>query len=115
MNQIINKKGNTGYYVHNWNFFYTWPDSDIGRVRDGEECEHLIQHIEVHSCGKKVMRLKSLRRGNMETHRQEYSPETPIFETREEAIAHAEADYHTKARSENYKFIVVDDPYAEAI
>lgn len=119
-NIIKNKKGNTGYHVIPWNFSFArkmvegeWvPAINEHRVKEGEMFEFMVQQVTIHSCGKKVMRMQSMERGVMQTHRAEYNPETPIYTTREAAVEAAHDKFNSNPESVNRFCIVVDDPYA---
>ncbi|MCH9712664.1 MAG: hypothetical protein K0U20_08590 [Proteobacteria bacterium] len=99
MNTIINKKGNKGFTISGWNFSFsnTYYDRDtkkydangvscdlIGRKEIKNELVVIIRPVTVHSCGKKELKLfsddtNSLMRGS------NYSPDTAIYETAEDA------------------------------
>lgn len=89
MATVKNSKGNTGYTVTNWNFHNVMGGGgtiDLVKAR-GELAQTLrvqiaVQNVQVHSCGKKVMRLAELVDGTFVAMKgREFNPETPIYAT----------------------------------
>lgn len=88
MATLANKKGTVGYMVANWNHHGTYFDA-VSHI-DGamkESIKYAVRHVEVHSCGKKVMRLFDIDAADMR--KMEFDPEMPIFDTAEAAEEHA--------------------------
>lgn len=88
MTILVNKKGTKGFTVGNWNHHGTCFDP--GSPHTGEfkkSIQYAIRHVEVHSCGKKLMRLFDLDASGMR--RMEFKPDALIFDTAEAAEQHA--------------------------
>ena len=120
-NTITNKKGATGYYVTPWNFSFArrmvegeWVDAISTHSKEIDVFQFMVANVTVHSCGKKVMRMQSMERGQMQTHRAEYNPEAAIYTTREAAVEAAHAKFNANPESAGRTCNVIDDPYAEA-
>lgn len=96
MGTINNKKGNEGFMISGWTcgIHNGKAFRGLDRVleptgKNGPAISLMVHHVRVMSCGKIQMTLLSLEGAN-EMKGQHYSPDTPIFKDRGDAIAQAE-------------------------
>lgn len=106
MATIINKKGNIGFRVLPWNFHRTMNGGAIfDFIRRGklvnETVQIAVQHVQVHSCGKKVMRLAELQADGtfVAMKGREFDPATELHATQTGATAAAHELFDTVAPS----------------
>lgn len=102
MQTVTNKKGAEGYTVTAWNYhdnFVTGEFASLdavgpkGVIRKGS-VQIAVRQVQVHSCGKKIMRLAKMEGGEFVAMRgQEFDPATAIYATRDEAEAVAAAKF----------------------
>jgi len=97
-NDMANKKGDIGYTVTSWNFHETTIGGAIfdfvkrGELADRVTAQVAIQFVQVHSAGKKVMRLAELIDGEYVKMRgREFDPAMTVYATMAEADAAANA------------------------
>lgn len=94
----MHKKGDIGYLVSGWNVGLFTPfdgGEQIVRLHPlnswtfPDSSTLMVNHVKVHSCGKKQMKLFNLDDNELmkETN---YSPDTVLFKTEEEAVSYAE-------------------------
>jgi hypothetical protein len=88
MKTIKNKKGNTGFMVlKHWNAH----EGSIDLKEKDFFVEYCIQEVEVVSCGK--VQMCCFVKDNRRNARQHFDPETPIYETLEDAKVAAESHF----------------------
>jgi len=93
MGTIQNKKGGQGFMVTPWNWSPACAGGGIidlvknrGELPESMSVQIAVRHVQIHSCGKKVMRLAELIAGRfVQMARREFDPATPLYDTLEAA------------------------------
>jgi hypothetical protein len=98
MNTIINKKGNQGFTVQHFNHHPHHFDP-VQRDVTHTTLSFMVRFAEVKSCGKKQMTLAALDDERDDMRGSFYSPDLPLYATKEDADAAAQKMYEEVVES----------------
>ena len=110
MNTITNKKGNSGFTASPWNCSHGHYMNEDGEYidtllynprRDATEfkVQYVVRPVTVKSCGKKQMTLEAHDSKWSNMRGQFFSPELPIYVTKEDAEAYIKAEFDEIGRA----------------